>query len=156
MLAGAGDLDAELRDTRPLRSASRIACASPACSRRTTWPRYLAAADVVAVPSVRDDAGNVDGLPNVVMEALASAHAGGRDAGRRHRGGRRGRRDRTARARARRRSPWRPPSPACSSARDEARRSVRPRALVVQERYGWDRVAERFEAAYDAAAALPR
>lgn len=35
-------------------------------------PSLLAAADVVVVPSVRDDAGNVDGLPNVVMEALAS------------------------------------------------------------------------------------
>jgi glycosyltransferase involved in cell wall biosynthesis len=34
--------------------------------------RWLSAADVVAVPSVRDDAGNVDGLPNVVLEALAS------------------------------------------------------------------------------------
>ena len=33
----------------------------------------LAAADVVVVPSVRDPSGNVDGLPNVVMEALASA-----------------------------------------------------------------------------------
>jgi glycosyltransferase involved in cell wall biosynthesis len=32
----------------------------------------LAAADVVVVPSVRDPSGNVDGLPNVVMEALAS------------------------------------------------------------------------------------
>jgi glycosyltransferase involved in cell wall biosynthesis len=35
-------------------------------------PAWLSAADVVAVPSVRDDAGNVDGLPNVVLEALAS------------------------------------------------------------------------------------
>jgi glycosyltransferase involved in cell wall biosynthesis len=35
--------------------------------------RYLAAADVAVVPSVRDASGNVDGLPNVVMEALASA-----------------------------------------------------------------------------------
>jgi phosphatidyl-myo-inositol dimannoside synthase len=34
--------------------------------------RWLAAADIVAVPSVRDDSGNVDGLPNVVLEALAS------------------------------------------------------------------------------------
>ncbi len=32
----------------------------------------LAAADVAVVPSVRDPSGNVDGLPNVVMEALAS------------------------------------------------------------------------------------
>ena len=34
--------------------------------------RGLAAADVAVVPSVRDDAGNVDGLPNVVMESLSS------------------------------------------------------------------------------------
>jgi glycosyltransferase involved in cell wall biosynthesis len=34
--------------------------------------RALAAADVVAVPSVRDRAGNVDGLPNVLLEALAA------------------------------------------------------------------------------------
>jgi glycosyltransferase involved in cell wall biosynthesis len=33
----------------------------------------VAAADVVAVPSIRDDAGNVDGLPNFALEALASA-----------------------------------------------------------------------------------
>jgi len=32
----------------------------------------VAAADIVAVPSVRDDAGNVDGLPNFALEALAS------------------------------------------------------------------------------------
>lgn len=32
----------------------------------------FAAADVIVTPSVRDDSGNVDGLPNVVMEALAS------------------------------------------------------------------------------------
>jgi glycosyltransferase involved in cell wall biosynthesis len=34
--------------------------------------RYAAAADVIAVPSVRDDAGNVDGLPNFALESLAS------------------------------------------------------------------------------------
>lgn len=34
--------------------------------------RFAAAADVIAVPSVRDDAGNVDGLPNFALEALAS------------------------------------------------------------------------------------
>lgn len=32
----------------------------------------FSAADVVCIPSVRDDSGNVDGLPNVLMEALAS------------------------------------------------------------------------------------
>jgi glycosyltransferase involved in cell wall biosynthesis len=36
---------------------------------------HLAAADIVVVPSVRDDSGNVDGLPNVVLEALASGTA---------------------------------------------------------------------------------
>jgi glycosyltransferase involved in cell wall biosynthesis len=30
------------------------------------------AADVIAVPSIRDDAGNVDGLPNFALEALAT------------------------------------------------------------------------------------
>jgi phosphatidylinositol alpha-1,6-mannosyltransferase len=34
--------------------------------------RHLAAADVAAAPSVHDAAGNVDGLPNFVMESLAS------------------------------------------------------------------------------------
>lgn len=33
----------------------------------------LAAADVAVAPSIRDDAGNVDGLPNTVMETMASA-----------------------------------------------------------------------------------
>ena len=35
-------------------------------------PALLAAADVAAVPSVHDEAGNVDGLPNTVMEIMAS------------------------------------------------------------------------------------
>jgi glycosyltransferase involved in cell wall biosynthesis len=34
--------------------------------------RWLAAAEMVVVPSVRDDSGNVDGLPNIVLESLAS------------------------------------------------------------------------------------
>src|SRR5262245_14863215 len=35
--------------------------------------RFAAAADIVAVPSVHDEAGNVDGLPNFALEALATA-----------------------------------------------------------------------------------
>jgi glycosyltransferase involved in cell wall biosynthesis len=35
--------------------------------------RLAAAADVIAVPSVRDEAGNVDGLPNFALEGLATA-----------------------------------------------------------------------------------
>jgi glycosyltransferase involved in cell wall biosynthesis len=42
---------------------------------RDTVARAVAAADVVAVPSVVDAAGNVDGLPNTVLEALASGRA---------------------------------------------------------------------------------
>lgn len=39
---------------------------------RDELPDYYALASVVAVPSIRDDAGNVDGLPNVLLEAMAS------------------------------------------------------------------------------------
>lgn len=38
-------------------------------------PAYLKAADVFVVPSVRDKAGNVDGLPNVLLEAMAAGCA---------------------------------------------------------------------------------
>jgi phosphatidyl-myo-inositol dimannoside synthase len=36
-------------------------------------PILLAAADVAVAPSIHDEAGNVDGLPNTVMEIMASA-----------------------------------------------------------------------------------
>lgn len=71
VLAGSGDLDGELRQR----------AAGQGIEDRVTWlgavaqsdvAGWLAAADVAAVPAVRDDAGNVDGLPNVVLEALAS------------------------------------------------------------------------------------
>ena len=35
-------------------------------------PGWLAAADVAVAPSIRDEAGNVDGLPNAVLEIMAS------------------------------------------------------------------------------------
>jgi glycosyltransferase involved in cell wall biosynthesis len=111
---------------------------------------YLAAADVAVVPSVRDDAGNVDGLPNVVMEALASGTplvstpAGGiasviehertgllvpeRDA------------DALARAIARLLD-----APAERHALGAAARES------VIARFGWERAIDRFEAAYAAA-----
>ena len=82
VLAGSGDLDGELRARA---AAGRIA-------DRVRWlgaiphdevAGWLAAADVSAAPSVVDDAGNVDGLPNTILEALATGtpvvatHAGG-------------------------------------------------------------------------------
>jgi len=38
-------------------------------------PDFYALCDVVAVPSVVDAEGNVDGLPNVLLEAMASGRA---------------------------------------------------------------------------------
>src|SRR6187399_1701525 len=72
VLAGGGDLESELR--------SRAAAAGvadhvrfPGVVAHQSVPLVLAAADVAVVPSIHDDAGNVDGLPNVVLEALASS-----------------------------------------------------------------------------------
>jgi glycosyltransferase involved in cell wall biosynthesis len=71
-IAGEGDLGAELRRQAEASGASvRFAGALA----RDEVEAALASADVVAVPSVRDAAGNVDGLPNVLLEALASGAA---------------------------------------------------------------------------------
>jgi glycosyltransferase involved in cell wall biosynthesis len=72
IVVGGGDLDGELR-ARAVRAgvADRVLFAGTVHHDRVA--DFLAAADIVAVPSIRDEAGNVDGLPNVVMEALASA-----------------------------------------------------------------------------------
>ena len=47
------------------------------CGGRThaELPHEYAAADIVVVPSVQDRSGDRDGLPNVVLEAMASARA---------------------------------------------------------------------------------
>jgi glycosyltransferase involved in cell wall biosynthesis len=72
VLAGWGDLEHELRaQIDRVQIADRVLM--PGLLPHHAVPAWLAAADVVAVPAVRDDAGNVDGLPNVVLEALASA-----------------------------------------------------------------------------------
>lgn len=74
VIGGAGDLDAELRARAADRQvAGRLVF--PGVLPQDVVADYLAAADLAVVPSVRDDAGNVDGLPNVVMEALASGTA---------------------------------------------------------------------------------
>lgn len=70
VLAGQGDLDAELRAVATIRAGERVIFAG--LVPHDEMAGALAAADIVAVPSVRDDEGNVDGLPNVVLEALAS------------------------------------------------------------------------------------
>ncbi len=70
-IAGAGDLDAALRQRAIDRGvANRVLFLGTVSHEQI--PALLAAADVVAAPSIRDDAGNVDGLPNTVLEMMAS------------------------------------------------------------------------------------
>ena len=82
LLAGEGDLERELREQAASRDISSQVVFAGAL-RQGDVAAALSAADVAVVPSVRDDAGNVDGLPNIVLEALASGtpvvatHAGG-------------------------------------------------------------------------------
>lgn len=68
LVAGEGDLHADL-----LRRATGLPVRLLGNQSQDEIARLCVAADVVAVPSVRDDAGNVDGLPNFALEALASA-----------------------------------------------------------------------------------
>jgi len=151
-IAGEGDLDAELRArARSGGVADRVHfLGNVAQDDVAVW---FAAADIVAIPSVRDDSGNVDGLPNTVMEALASGTpviatpAGG--IGTVVRDGENGRlvpeRDARALASA--------IDALASDPAERARLGAAGRALV-QTQFGWDGAAARFEAAYDRALAF--
>ncbi|MGE0452859.1 MAG: glycosyltransferase [Vicinamibacteria bacterium] len=68
-IAGAGDLAPALRE-RAAALGAPVTLVGPL--GHDLVPRALRAADVVAVPSVVDRAGNVDGLPNTLLEALAA------------------------------------------------------------------------------------
>jgi glycosyltransferase involved in cell wall biosynthesis len=70
-IAGQGDLDAELR-TRATNAGVAERVRFLGNLTQMDVAAWLATADVVVVPSVRDDRGNVDGLPNIVLEALAA------------------------------------------------------------------------------------
>jgi glycosyltransferase involved in cell wall biosynthesis len=72
VLAGGGDLDPAIRHRLSALAVADRALL-PGILTQDDVAAGLAAADVAVVPSVHDEAGNVDGLPNVVMEALASA-----------------------------------------------------------------------------------
>ncbi len=71
VLAGDGDLASQLR-AHAARLGVRDRIRFVGTIGQPEVARHLAAADIAVVPSVRDAAGNVDGLPNVVMESLAS------------------------------------------------------------------------------------
>lgn len=154
VIAGTGDLDTELR-ARAVRGGAGDQVVFLGNVAQGEVGDWFAAADVVAAPSVRDDSGNVDGLPNTVLEALAcgaplvTTSAGGIGSVVEH--GRTGLlvRERDARGLAR----------ALDELLADAGRArtlgLAGRALV-EERFGWRRVAERFSAAYDRALAFTR
>jgi len=74
VLAGAGDSLAELR-ARARSLGLEGLVRFPGSVRHDELGAYYSAADIFVMPSVRDHSGNVDGLPNVVLEAMASARA---------------------------------------------------------------------------------
>jgi glycosyltransferase involved in cell wall biosynthesis len=74
LIAGQGDLRDELEAlARELGVTARVTF--PGAVERDRLPALFRACDVLAVPSVHDERGNVDGLPNVVLEGMASGAA---------------------------------------------------------------------------------
>jgi glycosyltransferase involved in cell wall biosynthesis len=146
VIAGAGDLNDELAALAATAGHARVSLLGN--RSQTEVAHLLTAADVAVVPSVRDDVGNVDGLPNFALEALASGTAviatrvGGLpqviDDG--VNGLLVPERDPDALAAA------------IGTLLDDRSRGrtlgERARAKVIRE-FGWPRVAERFEAAYE-------
>lgn len=74
LVVGEGPLRADLlRDARRAGVQEGVHLVGP--TAHSEIASYYVAADVVAVPSVHGPGGNVDGLPNTFMEALASGTA---------------------------------------------------------------------------------
>lgn len=72
VIAGYGDLrDALVRQARELGVDRHVRF--PGQLARERAARYIAAADVFVVPSIRDQKGNIDGLPNTLLEGMAAA-----------------------------------------------------------------------------------
>jgi glycosyltransferase involved in cell wall biosynthesis len=151
-LAGDGTLGDELRlRARAVGAQERVKFLGDVAQDRVA--EYFAAADVICAPSVRDDSGNVDGLPNVVLEAMASATplvtttAGGIGAVVED--------GRTAFV-----VPQRDADALARAIRQALENPVRAKEIgaaargSVQNRFGWGRVAERLESAYARALAF--
>ncbi len=71
LLGGEGPLLPELRN----QAAALNLSGSVRFTGRIPWdqaPTFLASLDLFVLPSIRDQAGNLDGLPNVLLEAMAS------------------------------------------------------------------------------------
>ncbi len=72
VIAGAGDLRLQLEQlTAQLDLTGRVRFEGAVPHNR--MPDYLAACDLFLLPSIVDDSGNVDGLPNTLLESLAAA-----------------------------------------------------------------------------------
>jgi glycosyltransferase involved in cell wall biosynthesis len=69
VLAGGGDLLPELTAAT---AGWRARVHLPGAVLRDTLPDLYRAADLFVLPAVHDERGNVDGLPNVILEAMAS------------------------------------------------------------------------------------
>ena len=151
-IAGTGDLGAELAArARDAGVADRVRFLGNLT--QDAVGSWFAAADVAVIPSVRDDSGNVDGLPNTVLEALATGTpviatpAGGIGAVIS---------DGATGLLVRERDPDALASAATALLRDRGRAAALGRAAraMVDARFGWAAAAARFEAAYDRALAF--
>lgn len=72
VIAGYGDLRDDL-ERRAHELGITASVRFPGQIDREQTARYISAADVYAVPSIRDQKGNVDGLPNALLEGMAAA-----------------------------------------------------------------------------------
>jgi glycosyltransferase involved in cell wall biosynthesis len=72
VLGGAGELlDEYQRQAEQLEITEYVSF--PGSILRSNTPAFFADADIFVLPSVRDQYGNVDGLPSVLLEAMSSA-----------------------------------------------------------------------------------
>lgn len=152
VIAGDGDLAGELR-ARAGGSSAAIRVHFLGNLTQDAVGAWFAAADVVAVPSVHDDHGNVDGLPNTLLEALATGTpvvttaAGGIGAVIEH--------DRSAIVVPERDARALGDAIAALLADpDRCARIGREGRELVEARFGWGAAAAGFEAAYDRALAF--
>lgn len=147
-IAGDGDLRAALEDRAARSGAGRTRLLGALVQDDVA--RLLAAADAVAIPSVHDAAGNVDGLPNVALEALAS----GRPVVATRVGG-------LPQAITHGEDGWLVPerdaAGLAAALAEVLRHPARAEAVAhaarerAKRQFGWPRMAERLEAAYDRA-----
>lgn len=152
VIAGEGDLASELRERARTAGVSNRVHFAGNLSQDTVGA-WFAAADVVVIPSVRDDSGNVDGLPNTVLEALASGAAvvattaGGIASAIR---------DGESGVLVAERDPHALATAIGALLDDPDRRTRLGRAAraAAQAQFGWDAAAARFEHAYDRALAF--